>query len=451
MAHCESLTTAAWYGDQPLPLELPERWRVTTWWPDTPAPLSDVAVAAAFERPIGQAPIRELARGRSRPLVIVDDLTRPTPAGRVLPVVLRHLADAGIPAEAVRILIGTGTHGPPSKDAMAKKVGPEVASICRLLVHDHTRNLARVGRTSFGTPVLVNREVLTSDLLIGVGGVYPQHTTGFGGGSKLALSVLGKRSITSLHYGHPSMEGSYEVRNDFRRDLDEISRMIGLATSVSLHVDASRRVVRVTTGDPVRHYEQAVGFSLRAYRAPLPGGADVVVSNAYPIDVSLTFMRSKGITPLLHARPGASRVLLSACSEGAGHHGLFPFTNGARFQRQIHLARKVRVRPRAAAAKAGGLAVRRLRAAVGERRAGTASRLAGRPEVRPILLYVPGQRPVGLPAELPGMTLVHEWADVLARIGDEQGGRDALEVVIYPCAPLQVLDGIAGAGGQAAS
>jgi len=449
LARCESLTTAAWYGDEPLPLEVPKRWRVTTWWPHTPAPLSDGEIAAAFERPIGQAPIRELARGRSRPLVIVDDLTRPTPAGRVLPVVLRHLADAGIPAEAVRILVGTGTHEPPSKDAIFKKVGPEAASSCSLLVHDHTRSLTRIGRTSFGTPVVVNREVLTSDLLIGVGGVYPQHTTGFGGGSKLALSILGKRSIISLHYGHPSMEGSYEVRNDFRRDLDEISRMIGLATSASLHVDASRRVVRVTTGDTLRHYQQAVGFSLRAYQAPLPSGADVVVSNAYPIDVSLTFMRSKGITPLLHAKPGASRVLLSACSEGVGHHGLFPFANGTRFQRPAHLARKVRVQPRAAAAKAGGLAVRRVRAAVSERRAGTASKPAGQAGVRPILLYVPGQRPGSLPADLPGMTLVYKWEDVLARIADEQGGRDALEVVVYPCAPLQVLDGTAGASDRA--
>jgi nickel-dependent lactate racemase len=158
-------------------------------------------------------------------------------------------------------------------------------------------------------------------------------------------------------------------------------------------VDASRRVVRVTVGDPLRHYEQAVAFSLRAYRAPLPGGADVVVSNAYPIDVSLTFMRSKGITPLMHARPGASRVLLSACSEGVGHHGLFSFANRTRFQRQIHLARKPRLRLRAVAAKAGGLAVRRVRAVVCERRTGTASRLAGQAGSDRSCCMSPGQRP----------------------------------------------------------
>jgi hypothetical protein len=134
-------------------------------------------------------------------------------------------------------------------------------------------------------------------------------------------------------------------------------------------------------------------------------------------------------------------VLVSACSEGVGHHGLFPFTDGAGFQRQIQLARKVAVRPRAAAAKAAEVTVRRVRTAVGGRSAGAASRRDGQAGVWPIMLYVPGRRRAGLPAEVPGMRLTHEWDEVLARIGDEQDGRDALEAVVYPCAPLQVLGG----------
>jgi lactate racemase len=426
------LRTAAWYGDRPLPLELPAGWRVTTLRPSTPPPLGDAEIAGALERPVGQPPIRELARGRSRPLVVVDDPTRPTPAGRVLPVVLRQLADAGIPAGAVRVLVATGTHGPPRPAALAAKVGPEAAAACRLLVHDHTRGLARVGRTSFGTPVLVNREVLASDLVIGIGGVYPQHSTGFGGGAKLALGVLGKRSIVALHYRHPSMAGSYQVHNDFRRDLDEVAAMIGLHTSVSVHVDADRQPVRVACGDHRRYYDEAVAFSLRAYRAPRPGDADVVVANAYPIDVSLTFMRSKGLIPLLLARPGASRLLVSACSEGVGHHGLFPFVDAPRWQRPLHLARTVAARPGAVPARAA----RRLRAALAGRRAGGPPAAAR----HPIWLHTPGRQPADLPAEIPGMTVVASWPDALARVEQEQGGRRDLEVAVYPCAPLQVLD-----------
>jgi lactate racemase len=443
MALTAQIRTAAWYGDRLLTLPFPDGWELTTWWPDTPKPLTDGEIADAFERPVGQPPLRELARGRSRPLVIVDDLTRPTPVGRVLPHILRHLADAGVPPAAVRVLIGTGTHAPPSPAAIAKKVGPETTSTCRVLVHDHLRNLERIGRTSFGTPVIVNREVLASDLLLGIGGVYPQHSTGFGGGSKLALSVLGKRSIVALHYGHPSMRGSYEVHNDFRRDLDEIATILGLTTSIALHIDANRQVVRVVSGDHRRWFEDAVAFARRTYRAPLPGDADVLISNAYPMDISLTFMHSKGVIPLLHAKPGASTVVVAACSEGVGRHGLFPFVGGPRFQRQRHLARIVATTPSAVPREGRRVAVRGLKsiarrispvavsAAKGRQVAGTAN---------PMWLYVPERPPGGLPAPLPGMTALYRWDDAIERIRNEQGDGRPLKVVVYPCAPLQVLD-----------
>lgn len=464
MTAVTGLKTAAWYGDRPLVLPLPEDWEVTTWWPSTPGPLTDDEIARALDQPVGQPPIRELALGKSRPLIIVDDLTRPTPAGRVLPFLLRHLAEAGISSEAVRILIGTGTHAPPSPNSIAKKVGPEAASSCRLLVHDHARNLTRIGRTSFGTPVIVNREVLASDLLVDVGGIYPQHSTGFGGGSKLALSVLGKRSIIALHYGHPSVGGSYDVRNDFRRDLDEIAAMIGLRTSVSLHVDAARQVVRVVSGDHHRYYDRAVAFAIQAYLAPPPRDADVVISNAYPIDASLTFMRSKGILPLLHAKADASRVVISACSEGVGHHGLFPFINGPRFQRQRHLMRVVTTTPSKVPLKGARLVSRKVGSAFGRapgpgRTAPPSSAEGERWDsggrTTPIWLYAVGRPPESLPAKIPEMVAVYEWSEILERIRQEQRGRSKLKAVVYPCSPLQVLelsgsrDGHAAAGQRA--
>ena len=443
MSRTVQLRTAAWYGDDRLALTFPDDWQVTAWRPVLPAPLIDQQISAALERPVGQPPIRRLAQGKRRPLIIVDDLTRPTPAGRVLPLVLRQLGDAGIPADQVRIMLGTGTHTPPSPEAVAKKIGQHAASSCRVLLHDDTRNLASVGRTSFGSPIIVNREVLASDLLLGIGGVYPQHSVGFGGGSKLALGVLGKRSIISLHYGHPSMDGSYRVANDFRRDLDEMAARIGLRTTITMHVDADRQVVRMVSGDHFRYYHEAAAFSFEAYRAPLPGDADLVVSNSYPIDVSLTFMRSKGMTPLMHARPGASRILVCACSEGVGHHGLFPFVNGPRFGRQLHMARIARVAPSAIPTRAADFLVRRVRSAI--RGAHSAARAGLRPEedgqarAGPTWLYVPGRRALDLPPRIPGMVASGSWPDILHRVRLEQRTRKSLKVVVYACAPLQVL------------
>src|SRR5918911_1191800 len=330
------LRTGAWYGDRALRIPIPSSWDVTVFAPSAGAALTDAQIVERLESPTGQLTIRELCRGKTRPVVIVDDLNRPTPASRVLPVLLRQFADAGVPARDVGIVMATGTHGAPPPDALAKKVGPEAAGSCRLHVHDCNRDVVKVGRTSFGTPVFVNKHVVESDFLVGVGGLYPNQTAGFGGGSKLALGVLGFRSIASLHYGHQSMGwGTPNSHSTFRRDLDEIAHMIGLRTTVSLLLNADRDVIDVVCGDPDAYYAAVLNSARDAFRAPRPDeGAHVIISNAYPNDLSLTFVRMKGMAPLTRAPCGASRIAIASCAEGLGFHGLFPFMNAPRFHRQ---------------------------------------------------------------------------------------------------------------------
>jgi hypothetical protein len=37
------------------------------------------------------------------------------------------------------------------------------------------------------------------------------------------------------------------------------------------------------------------------------------------------------------------------------------------------------------------------------------------------------------------MRALYDWRQVLSRVEAEQGARKALNVAVYPCAPLQVL------------
>src|SRR6516164_8224169 len=273
--HC---STGAWYSDEALTLDFPPEWDVTVFRPPTPPPLTDRQIAEALERPSGQSPIREICRGKSRPLVIIDDLNRPTPVARVMPFLLTHFHDAGISSRDVTILVATGTHGAPQLNGVLKKAGPEAAS-CKIVLHDPERGLVQVGSTTSGTIVLVNREVMQSDVIVGIGGIYPNHTAGFGGGSKLALGVLGFRSIMELHYRHQSNGwGDGERVSSFRSDLDEIARMIGLNTLISLQVNANREVIRMACGDHFIYYRKEVDFARRVFRAPLPGDANVVIT-----------------------------------------------------------------------------------------------------------------------------------------------------------------------------
>jgi nickel-dependent lactate racemase len=84
-----------------------------------------------------------------------------------------------------------------------------------------------MGITSFETPVLVNRHVVYRELILGIGGP-TNYSVGFGGGSKLALSVVGFHWIARLHYGHQSVGwGASHNLSTFRPELDEIAQLLG--------------------------------------------------------------------------------------------------------------------------------------------------------------------------------------------------------------------------------
>ena len=360
--YCTEMRTGVWNGDETFTLTLPAEWSLDIWWPKTPAPLTDGQLGEALERPVEQPTIRELCQQRSKPLVIFDNLNRPTPAHRVLPFVLAQFQQTGIPARSVRIPVATGTHGAPTKVAEMKKLGPVAAAECEILIHDLERDVAKVGRTSLGTSVFVNKAVISSDFVMGKG------------------------------------------------------------TTISLHFDVMRDVIRLTCGDPFLCYSGEVEFAREDLRGSSVGQRRCRDLQCRPGDISLTSILMKGTAPLAHCAPEASRIVLGSCSEGTGHHGLFPIVNRPRFQRVKHIARSL------AAMNSKDLLQ-------------TVARRSHKESVRrnPIWVSQPSLHPVNLSfhsARFQSLTLGIRSSRPSRQ---EHSGKQNLRAVLYPCAPLQVL------------
>jgi lactate racemase len=354
-------------------------------------------------------------------------VNRPTPVARVLPILLRHFEMAGIANSEVRILMAGGSHGAPSMKSVRSKIGAAY-SLCEVLVHDPEKELGWIGRTSFGTPVWANRLAAASDLLIGIGGLYPSQSLGFGGGSKLAMGVLGLRTIEHLHYRHRSIGcGRIAPQNSFRGDLDEIARLLKLETTITVHANACQEAVRVVCGNPLLYFAEEAAFARKWFGAALPGNADVVIANAYPTDLTLTFANMKGFYPLRQCQPGASRIAIAPCSEGIGMHRVFPFGKQGLVPRFTTMYRKLTVKgPREILRKARerAIAVQKPHAA----------------KQNPIWIYRPGNHEAFPEGSTAGMRITSSWSDILAAVRNEQGVKRRLNTVVYPCAPIQFLN-----------
>lgn len=320
---------SAWFDDRDLELAFPEGWTVHTCAPADGPDVGDGAVRAALNSPIGTPPLRELARGRRAPCIVIDDLSRPTLGDRLLPAVLDELAAAGIPAEDVLILVGVANHRTLMRTDLVKKLGERALRSCQVRNHFSWRGNTLVGTTSRGTPIEVNDAFLAADLRILVGSIVPHPVAGFSGGAKMVLpAVCSVATAQAFHTGVPLPgESVATVETLARRDAEEAARMIGVDFIVNTVATTRRGIAGVVAGDLVAAHRAGVAIARRVYDTTAPAEADVVVLSSYPKDNEF-LQYGAAFTPLQSAprplvRPGGTVVMATAGSEGPGFHSLF--------------------------------------------------------------------------------------------------------------------------------
>jgi nickel-dependent lactate racemase len=279
------------YGDNLIPLEFPESWKIHSVdmaCRGTP-PMTDEEIREALDNALGAPNISEQARGKNGRIVVTcDDLSRPTPAHRVFPFIIEQLHEAGVSDNQIFILGSFGCHHPMNLDAFARKLGEEAVAKYDCVNHDPFLNFENLGRTSRGTPLLVNREFATADLRICISGVKKHKWAGAGGGGKAVIP--GVSSIDTIFYNHGVIEGHRPEKrriwwireNPERLDMQEAARIAGLNISVNCVYDDSRRLIGLHAGHVDDAWREAVKTCYKAHDSRTAPESDVVVVNAYP-------------------------------------------------------------------------------------------------------------------------------------------------------------------------
>ena len=323
------LRTKAWFGDESLTIDLPDSWHVSQAAPQDEPALTDNQMRRLLAQPIGASPLSELARTRTRAAIVTDDLTRPTPAADLIPLLIEELKRGGMAESAMTIIVAGGTHPPEAPEALAKKVGVRAAQTIKVIPHDCCGDLVDLGVSPAGLPLLVNRTLMSCDLKIGVGCIYPHPIAGFSGGAKIILpAVCGAETTRMMHdYLRGARERGGSVHTELRRDMVAVARTVGLDFIANVVLNRERRISGLFAGDLVLAHERGIESARMMYEASLIPEADVVIADMYPFDTSWQFAHDRGLWPFDGAQKKVSRVVIAACPLGVGKHDLFPVEN----------------------------------------------------------------------------------------------------------------------------
>ncbi|MDP2640028.1 MAG: nickel-dependent lactate racemase [Betaproteobacteria bacterium] len=318
------------YGKGTFGLELDPAWEVTVIRkPEMPLLADPVAaVRAALARPVGARPLAEEARGAKSACILVCDITRPVPNGLFLPLLVRQLLDAGIPAAGITILVATGLHRPNEGAELDELVGdPWVMQTVRVANHFARNDADHVdlGATSRGTPVKLDRRFVEADVRIATGLVEPHFMAGYSGGRKvIAPGVAHKDTITTFHSARfmadPRAANCVLEGNPLHEEQLEIMRKLGHALALNTVIDEHRRLSFVNYGEVVQSHLLAVDFIRRYAVVPIGRRFATVVTSAagYPLDKTY-YQTVKGmVAPIDILAPGGDLLIVSECAEGMG-------------------------------------------------------------------------------------------------------------------------------------
>jgi nickel-dependent lactate racemase len=321
----------SWHGDVARELPVPARWHLEQMRMTGGPRLERAGIEHALDTPIGAPPIEDLAHGVTTAAIAIDDLTRPTPTAALLQAVVDRLARAGLPESNITVVVASGAHRRATARDLDLKVGPALLQRVRVVPHDPAGDLVETGVTLAGCAIRLNRAFMDADLRIGIGGVAPHPFAGYSGGGKVVIPGLADLDVLTRTHKYALMGlrgGSALAGNRFRSDMEDAVRAIGLHWTVNVVVNETRQAAFVAAGDLVAAHRAAAEAAARVGATPVPSAPlDALLLNAYPKDAELlqveaAFVALRGGS-LEWVQPNAPIVLIGACPEGIGTHGLF--------------------------------------------------------------------------------------------------------------------------------
>ena len=284
------------WSDNPHEVDyyVPDSWDLTVYhiagW-QKPV-LTPEQIVGGVNSPISSPRISELAKGKKKVVILFDDMTRGTPTHRIIPAVLAELKAGGIKDDQIEFICALGAHQAWDRSVLARKVGEDIMAKYPVFNHTTFMSCTPIGKTSFGTRVEVNSEVMSCDLKIAISNIVPHPSYGFGGGGKIVMpGCVSYESIYEHHnVTHAKMRQILSKTCDAKGVFDgntqpidamEFARMAGINYSINCLLNETANVVGIFAGDIGEAHKVAVAAAKEHFKVPDVRDNDIAIANAY--------------------------------------------------------------------------------------------------------------------------------------------------------------------------
>ena len=327
------------YGETEIPVRVSDDNFYRILEPTKPVNPADptVGVEQALAKPVGGFSLEALAKLGGIAGIIVDPLVPPEIRKMTVQTLKSRLAAIGV--NEVRILLRkrlslNPSYQRPSEEDQFRVLDPAQESY------------TEIGKTSLGTVVNLERELLSCGIRISIGMVLQHFAVGFTGGPELVLP--GASSIQTITKnrslfvkGPPS--SSNLVENPILSDSLEAYKLAGPFYSVCLVPDGWGGVNSVFSGEMESTYREAVSRYISVHSPKIERRSDIVVLSAGQILGRDLYHAVRVLSNALGAlKKEGTIVLVAECSGGVGDSNFLDYAR--RFRERRELATELRYR-----------------------------------------------------------------------------------------------------------
>lgn len=296
-------------GEDTLGVEIPRKNFLYAISPKNVAPIKNEEeyIHGCLKNPISCPPLSNQLKPGMKVVILLDDLTRPTPQDRILPILLNELNDVGINDTDISAIIALGTHRYMSDEEIIQDCGREATNRIEIVNHEwkDKNNFVNLGSTRKGTPVIINERVSEAGYIIGIGSIVPHEQAGFSGGAKIVQPGVCSWETTGYTHMMAAEEENYlgiagKIANNVRLEIEEVGKKVGLDFIINVVIDRYKNLVEVVAGNPVAAQRRGISRSAEVYIREIPEQADIVIVSSHPADIDYW----QGAKPLSYAQRG---------------------------------------------------------------------------------------------------------------------------------------------------